>query len=97
MKSEYIPAIILICGLLICFPFLRYFYKKGRKEAKGKFAPNLRMRKIKEIVTFKDWYDAHYDEIYDTWLICGKGFELDTFALGLFTGSKEVMQRLKLI
>jgi len=99
MKSEFIPGLITIIGLLISFPVLRYYYLQGKKQAKGKTAPNIRLRKFKDIVTFSDWYNKNQEDIEDTWRVYGmfKIYTLDEFALELFKRNPEVTNRLKVI
>jgi len=97
--NELIPALITIAGLLISFPVLRYFYKTGKKNAKGKDAPNIRLRKFRDIVTFDTWYNENQSEIEDTWRVLGmcKIYTLDEFALELFKGNPEVMQKVQML
>ena len=94
---HFTPGIISLCLILISIPLFRYLIKQGMKEAKGVLSPNVRLRKFKEIISYPDWYNANYEMIEDTHNVVGKGYTLDEFALGLFTGNPEVLNRLKII
>ena len=95
---EHLILILIVLSLLLmAFLGLRRLYTIGRRNAKGAYYVNRNLLKFKEIITFQDWYNENEDEIEDNWLVFGRGFCKDTFAVELFKGNEEILNRMKRI
>ena len=90
---------ILFCAgcSILAFFMLRYVYILARNEAKGRTAPIVRIRRIKDIIHFHEWYEENTETVYDNWLGHGIGYTLDEFAIELFKKNPEVLNRINFI
>jgi len=95
--EHLIFILIVLSLLLIAFLGLRRLYIIGRKNAKGAYYVNRNLCKFKKIISFQDWYKENEEEIEDNWLVFGRGFCKDTFAVELFKGNEKIIKRMKRI